>query len=191
MPTHHHPKTMRAVEWEGQPFSMTTKSVPIPTIVSPTDAIVRITSTGICGSDLHVFHGRIPALLPMTMGHEIVGIIDSLGSGVTSLKVGDRVIVSFEIFEDVTPGDAAQESFVEGLGIGNFSPLVQGNGGQAEFVRVPFAEGNLLVLPQGKQHELDYILLADIFPTANWALDCSGFQWGDTVVIFGAGEAFP
>jgi threonine dehydrogenase-like Zn-dependent dehydrogenase len=176
---------MKAVEWEGKPFSMSVKSVPIPRLINAQDAIVRCTSSGICGSDLHVFHGRIPAKLPMTMGHEIVGIIHSIGKQVQDLKVGDRVIVSAVINEDLLDGETV---LVGGLAFGTFPDIEQFNGGQADFVRVPFANDNCILLPEGKKHELDYVLLADIFPTANFALDSSGFKFGDVVVVFGAGE---
>jgi threonine dehydrogenase-like Zn-dependent dehydrogenase len=121
----------------------------------------------------------------MTMGHEIVGVVHTIGAKVHDLKVGDRVIVSGIVFEDGLDGVDPE---IGGLGIGTFPGLQQFNGGQAGFVRVPFASDNLLLLPAGKQHELDYVLLADIFPTANWALDCSGFVFGDVVVVFGAGK---
>ena len=179
---------MKAVEFDGKPFSMTVKHLPVPKIAHPTDAIIRITSTGICGSDLHFFHGRLPVAPPMTMGHEIVGVVHSIGNKVHDLKLGDRVIVSAAIFEDELDGN---DVLVGGLGFGNAFPGIdQLNGGQAEFVRVPFASDNLLLLPPGKEHELDYVLLADIFPTSNWALDCAGFVFGDVVVVFGAGEYF-
>ncbi|KAG0652516.1 putative zinc-type alcohol dehydrogenase [Hyphodiscus hymeniophilus] len=175
---------MKAVEWEGKPFSMTVKSIPVPRIINPQDAVIRCTSSGICGSDLHVFHGRIPAILPMTMGHEVVGIVHSIGEQVQDLKVGDRVIVSAVINEDLLDGET---KLLGGLAFGTYPGIEQFNGGQAAFVRVPFATDNCILLPQGTKHELDYVLLADIFPTANWALDASGFTFGDVVVVFGAG----
>ncbi|PMD58295.1 putative S-glutathione dehydrogenase, partial [Hyaloscypha bicolor E] len=175
---------MKAVEFDGKPFSMKVKTLPIPKITQPTDAVIRVTSSGICGTDLHTFHGRFPVKPPMTMGHEIVGVVHAIGSKVHDLKIGDRVIVSAVVFEDGLEG---VDPVIGGLGVGTLPGLQQFNGGQANFVRVPFASENLLLLPTGKQHELDYVLLADIFPTANWALDCSGFVFGDVVVVFGAG----
>ena len=176
---------MQAVEWEGKPFSMTVKSIPVPRIIKPQDAIVRCTSSGICGSDLHVFHGRIPAKLPMTMGHEVVGIVHAIGDQVQDLKVGDRVIVSAVINEDLLDGET---ELVGGLAFGTLPGIEQFNGGQAGFLRVPFATDNCILLPKGNKHELDYVVLADIFPTSNWALDASGFTFGDVVVVFGAGK---
>jgi threonine dehydrogenase-like Zn-dependent dehydrogenase len=140
---------------------------------------------GLIGTDLHTFHGRFQVNPPMTMGHEIVGIVHSIGDKVHNLKVGDRVIVSAILFEDELDGN---DQAFGGFGIGHFTGFKQFNGGQAGFVRVPFASDNLLLLPEGKEHELDYVLLADIFPTANWALDAAGFVFGDVVVVFGAGK---
>ena len=184
---HNSHEKMKAVEWEGKPFSMTVKSLSIPRLLKPQDAIIRCTSSGICGSDLHVFHGRIPAILPMTMGHEVVGIVHSIGEQVQNLKVGDRVIVSAVLNEDLLDGETET---IGGLAFGTFPGIEQFNGGQAGFVRVPFATDNCILLPKGTKHELDYVVLADIFPTANWALDSSGFQFGDVVVVFGAGKDY-
>lgn len=183
---HSHPAegTMQAVEYSGKPFSMTVKTISIPQITTPTDAVIRVTTTGICGTDLHVYRGRLPVAPPLTMGHEIVGIVHECGSKVHNLKVGDRVIVSGLIQEPELDG---KETEIGGLGISSYQGFEQFNGGQAGFVRVPFASDNCLLLPKGKEHELDYVMLSDIFPTANWALDCSGFEFGDVVVVFGAG----
>ncbi|KAG4421294.1 hypothetical protein IFR04_005596 [Cadophora malorum] len=177
---------MKAVEFEGKAFDMKVKTLQIPKVRKSHDAIIRVTSSGICGTDLHVFHGRVPVNPPMTMGHEIVGIVHSIGSKVSDLKVGDRVIVSGIITDDNLGGDDDDE-VVGGLGIGDIPGFFQFNGGQAGYVRVPFASDNVLLLPEGTENELDYVMLADIFPTANWALDASGFKFGDVVVIFGAG----
>lgn len=120
----------------------------------------------------------------MTIGHEIVGIVHSIGTGVHDLNVGDRVVVSGVVLDDALDG---ADATIGGLGFGTLPGIEQFNGGQAGFVRVPFASENVFTVPAGKQHELDYVLLADIFPTANWALDAAGFSLGDVVVIFGAG----
>jgi threonine dehydrogenase-like Zn-dependent dehydrogenase len=101
------------------------------------------------------------------------------------LNVGDRVVVSLEINE--TTLDGGLET-IGALGIGGLPELEELNGGQAEFRRVPFASDNCIVLAKGTEHELDYVLLADIFPTSNFALDSAGFQFGDVVAVFGVGE---
>ena len=181
-----HPRngTMKAVQWEGKPFSVSVNTIPVPKITNSRDAIVRITSSGICGSDLHLYHGRLHAKPPMTIGHEAVGIVHSIGEDVDVLKVGDRVIVSAVVNEDGLDGADVTDGL---LGIGDIGGFEQFDGGQASFMRIPFATDNCLLLPPGKEHELDYVALADIFPTSNWALDCAGFGYGDVVVVFGAG----
>jgi threonine dehydrogenase-like Zn-dependent dehydrogenase len=179
---------MKAVRWEGKEESVSVKEIEIPKIRKPLDAIVRITSAAICGTDLHTFRGRIEMNTPLTFGHENIGIIEEVGSAVTTLKKGDRVVVSAGDFKDDADGDLE----IEGLfGIGQYGIFPQMNGGQAQFMRVPNADVNFLAVPKGDQHELDYILLADIWPTAWFALDAAGQVFGDTVVIFGAGVYFP
>lgn len=175
---------MKAVRWEGKPFSVSVKEVPKPKIAHPLDAIVRLTSAAICGSDLHIYRGRQEVPPPLTLGHENIGIVEELGEHITTLKKGDRVLMTC-IIEEPTDNGEVSPTF-NGYGEGGLG-LPEIDGGQAEFMRVPFANQNLLVLPAGDSDELDYLLLADIWPTAVWALDCAGQVFGDTVVIFGAG----
>lgn len=87
--------SMQAVEWEGKPFHITVKDVARPKIQHPLDAVVRLTTAAICGTDIHTFHGRL-INTPVTLGHEMIGVIDQVGAGVTTLKAGDRVIVYSE-----------------------------------------------------------------------------------------------
>jgi threonine dehydrogenase-like Zn-dependent dehydrogenase len=177
---------MKAVQWEGKLDSVSVKDVDIPKIQQPLDAIVRITSAGICGTDLHTYHGRIEMNVPLTFGHESLGIVEEIGSAVTTLKKGDRVVVAVADFQ----ADVDDNLTVGGLfGIGQYGTFPQMNGGQAQFMRLPNAEVNVLLLPPGDEHELDYLLLADIWPTAWYALDCAGQVFGDTVVVFGAGAS--
>jgi threonine dehydrogenase-like Zn-dependent dehydrogenase len=183
---------MKAVRWEGKAFSVSVKDVEIPKIIDPLDAIVRITSAAICGSDLHTYRGRLPMDHPLTFGHENMGIVEDVGADVTTLKKGDRVLVSSAIGEITDNGELGQGLPGEPIsyGIGAYdpgSPVL--NGGQAQYMRVPFANANLLTLPPGNEHELDYLLLADIWPTAWYALECAGQVLGDTIVVFGAGES--
>jgi len=154
---------MKAVRWEGKVESVSVKEIDIPKIRQPLDVIVRITSAGICGTDLHTYHGRIEMNVPLTFGHENVGIIEEIGSAVTTLKKGDRVVVA-----DLDGGaDVNDVIDVDGFfGIGNYGSFPQMNGGQAQFMHVPNADVNVLKLPPGDEHELDYVLLADIWPTA-------------------------
>lgn len=90
-------RKMKGVEWVGKPFHMVVKEVDHPRIQDPQDAIIRLTSAGICGTDLHTFHGRLTTKAPLTMGHESLGIVEEVGAGVSNLKKGDRVLVYDEI----------------------------------------------------------------------------------------------
>jgi threonine dehydrogenase-like Zn-dependent dehydrogenase len=188
MTTSKHGK-MKAVRWEGKDESVSVKEIEIPRIQKPLDAIVRITSAAICGTDLHTYHGRIEMRTPLTFGHENIGVIEEVGSAVTTLQKGDRVVVSGGDFKDDADGDLGIEGlFGVGEYGGEYGTFRQMNGGQAQFMRVPNADVNFLVVPQGDNHELDYILLADVWPTAWFALDAAGQVFGDTVVVFGAGK---
>lgn len=178
---------MKAVRWEGKPFSVSVKDVDIPSVKQPMDALIRLTSAAICGTDLHVYHGRW-SMNHQTFGHENLGIVQSIGSSVTTVKPGDRVVVTainLEIAENggmALVGSFGTPSVVAG------SPSL--NGGQAEHMVVPNADENLLVLPNGNDHELDYLLLSDIWPTAWFALESAGQVAGETVAVFGAGKHF-
>jgi len=176
---------MKAVKWEGKPFSVTVKEVDIPKINDPLDAIVRLTSSAICGTDLHTYHGLIELDKGITIGHENIGIVEEVGKDITTIKKGDRVIVTC-IYDEST--DNGELKTVGGPGFGSFGLFPQVDGGQAQYIHVPFANVNLLELPAGNEHELDYLLLADIWPTAWFALESAGQVIGDTVVIFGAGK---
>ena len=188
----HHHKKMKALRWEGKPFSVSVKEIPIPKIKDSLDVIVRLTSSAICGTDLHTFHGRVETRKDLTLGHENLGIVEEVGNDITNLQKGDRVLVTGLINEGTDNGD---EETIGAYGLGDyFPPSADGeeflvvDGGQAEYMRVPFGNVNLLKLPRGDKHELDYLLLADIWPTAWFALECAGQVLGDTVVVFGAGE---
>lgn len=183
MAYHKHGK-MKAVRWEGKTESVSVREIAIPKIRKPHDAIIRITSAAICGTDLHTYHGRVKMNIHETFGHENVGIVEEIGEAITTLKKGDRVVVSEGDFQDNEDDVLEAKSF---FGIGQYGDFPQMNGGQAEFMRVPDADSNVIVLPKGDQHELDYLLLADIWPTAWFALDAANFVFGDTVVVFGAG----
>jgi glutathione-independent formaldehyde dehydrogenase len=140
----HHTDKMRAVEFIGKPNDMVVESVHIPKIQDPLDAIIRVTSAGICGTDLHILHGRFGAQPPLTMGHETVGIVEAVGAGVTTIKVGDRV----GVYDGVCCGFCANcvkgltaycltlgQDFI-GLGEPVGSKTPQNNGGQGESISV-------------------------------------------------------
>ena len=184
---------MRAVVYKG-PFEVAIESVPDPEIQHPNDAIVKITSSCICGSDLHMYEGRTAAEPGIVFGHENMGVIQEVGSAVKDRKVGDRVVMPFNVAcgfcknclggftgfcVTVNPGFAG----------GAYGYVAMGpyTGGQAEYLRVPFADFNCLVLPPGEQHEADYALLADIFPTGYHGAELAGVKPGESVAVYGAG----
>ncbi|GAD92798.1 hypothetical protein SS1G_04306 [Paecilomyces variotii No. 5] len=175
---------MRAVLWTGVPYNVTVQNIPIPTIQSPNDVLVRMTAAAICGTDLHIYHGLYGSSNPpWVMGHEGLGIIEAVGSGVQSLKVGDHVVVP-----DIS--DIGHLNMELGELQANFGGSV-GLGKIAEYLVVPFAEKSLIPVPGGKETnsstEIDYLFLSDIFATGWTAITYSGFQPGDTVAVFGAG----
>ncbi|KAF9695722.1 hypothetical protein EKO04_006324 [Ascochyta lentis] len=176
--------TMRAVAWFGQPYNVSVIDMPVPSVVAPADVIVRITSAAICGSDLHFYHGFAGAAnVPWGLGHEAVGWVSEVGSAVSSLAVGDYVIVPDN-------ADDGHWSAAHPLSFGTGSPNYGGL--QAEYARVPFADDSLIPIPlngssNSSTAELDYLMISDIFTTGWHALSYSGFEAGDTVAVFGAG----
>jgi glutathione-independent formaldehyde dehydrogenase len=186
---------MKAVVYRG-PRQVEVTEVPDPTIQAPTDAIVRITTTNICGSDLHMYEGRSPVEEGKVLGHENMGIVEAVGDGVTRVNVGDRVSVPFNIAcgtcRNCVEGWTSfclRTNPTEGMdgaayGYANMGPY---DGGQAEFLRVPYADFNLLELPPGTEHENDFTMLSDIFPTGWHGTELAGLRPGDRVAVFGAG----
>ncbi|KAJ3931493.1 MAG: hypothetical protein NXY57DRAFT_1079316 [Lentinula lateritia] len=170
---------MRAVVYE-KPFTVSVLEVPKPTIVHPDDVIVKVTTTCICGSDLHMYEGRTSAEPGIVFGHENMGIVDLL-------KKGDRVVMPFNVAcGRCINCEEGRSAFCTVVNPG-FVTMGPYPGGQAEYVRVPFADFNALVLPPGTEHEEDFALLADIFPTGWHGVQLSGFRPGESVVVFGAG----
>ncbi len=170
---------------------------PMPEIMHPSDAIVRVTRSCICGSDLHLYHGLVPdTRVGMTFGHEFTGVVEEVGPSVQNLKVGDHVMVPFNIAcgtcpfckqdlygncHESNPGATAVG------GIFGYSHTAGGyDGGQAEYVRVPYADVGPTIIPQGMDLD-DAVLLTDVTPTGYQAAEMGGIQQGDTVVVFGAG----
>ncbi|KAF7296784.1 Glutathione-independent formaldehyde dehydrogenase [Mycena indigotica] len=184
---------MRAVVYD-KPFKVTVREVEKPKILHPDDVIVKVTTSCICGSDLHMYEGRTAAQAGIVFGHENMGIVDEVGSGVTLLKKGDRVVMPFNVAcgrcVNCEEGRSAFCTLVNpGFAGGAYGYVAMGPypGGQAEYVRVPFADFNALVLPPGTEHEEDFALLADIFPTGWHGVQLSGFRPGESIVVFGAG----
>ncbi|WP_445445063.1 glutathione-independent formaldehyde dehydrogenase [Clavibacter sp. km3a] len=185
---------MKAVVYKG-PFDVAVEEVPDPTIQGPLDAVIRITSANICGSDLHPYEGRVEFESGMVFGHENMGVVEAVGAGVERIKVGDRVSVPFNLAcgtcrtcnEGFTSACLrANPSGQPGAGFG-YPAMGPYWGGQAELLRVPWADFNLLELPQGTEHELDFTMLSDIFPTGYHGTELAKVAPGKTVAIFGAG----
>jgi glutathione-independent formaldehyde dehydrogenase len=164
---------MKAVKYAG-PYRVNIADVPEPKIEAPGDAIVRITTTNICGSDLHMYEGRTAVEEGKVLGHENMGIVENVGPAVTRIMPGDRVSVPFNIACGTCRNCVAGwTSFclrtnptegVDGAAYG-YAQMGPYDGGQAEYLRVPFADFNLLELPPGEEWERDFAMLSDIFHT--------------------------
>lgn len=172
------------------------EEVPDAKVQDATDAIIRLTTSNICGSDLHMYEGRTAVEEGKVLGHENMGVVEEIGPGVQHVKIGDRVSVPFNIACGTCRNcQTGWSSFctrmnpTEGMdgaayGYANMGPY---EGGQAELLRVPFADFNLLDLPEGTEFENDFTMLSDIFPTGWHGVELSGFEPGDRVAVFGGG----
>src|SRR5512146_2377016 len=183
---------MRAVVYK-EPFKVAVETVQDPKIEHPNDVIVRVTSTAICGSDLHMYEGRTAARPGLVFGHENLGTVEEAGSGVTALAVGDRVVMPFNVAcgfcKNCVSGYTGFCLTVNpGFAGGAYGYVAMGPypGGQAEYLRVPFADFNCLPLPAGTEHEDDFALLADIFPTGYHGCELAQVSPGESVVAYGA-----
>jgi threonine dehydrogenase-like Zn-dependent dehydrogenase len=195
---------MRANCWMGTRH-VEVADVPDPEILNPRDAIVRITNTAICGSDVHLYNGFIPTMRKGdVLGHEFMGEVVEVGSAVTSLHKGDRVVVPFPIAcghclqceremyslcENTNPNAWMAEKLwgYSPCGIFGYSHMLGGYpGGQAEYARVPFADVGPIKIPDDLSDE-QVLFLSDIFPTGYMAADMCGIQPGDVVAVFGCG----
>lgn len=184
---------MRAVVYR-EPFKVAVETVPDPEIRHPNDVLVRITSSCICGSDLHMYEGRTAAEPGIVFGHENLGVVEEVGSAVTAIKKGDRVVMPFNVACGFCKNcQAGYTGFCltvnPGFAGGAYGYVAMGpyTGGQAELLRVPYADFNCLVLPPGKEHEADFALLADIFPTGYHGCELADVRPGETVAVYGAG----
>ena len=184
---------MRAVVYQG-PFSVAVEEVPDPEIMHPNDVIVKITSSCICGSDLHMYEGRTAAEPGIVFGHENMGIIEDVGSAVKTLSVGDRVVMPFNVGCGFCKN--CQRGFTgfcltvnPGFAGGAYGYVAMGpwRGGQAEYIQVPYADFNCLPLPAGDAFEWDFSLLADIFPTGYHGTELADVSPGESVAVWGAG----
>jgi threonine dehydrogenase-like Zn-dependent dehydrogenase len=195
---------MKAVCWMGR-HDVRVEDVPDPRILNPRDAIVRVTATAICGSDLHLYNGHVPSMQKGDiLGHEFMGTVVETGRAVTNLVAGDRVVVPFAIScgrcyycahdlwslcDNSNPNAAALEAAygASGAGLFGYSHLYGGYaGGQAEYVRVPFADVGPHKVPVGLADE-QVLFLTDVFPTGYMAAANCGIEAGDVVAVWGCG----
>jgi threonine dehydrogenase-like Zn-dependent dehydrogenase len=195
---------MRANCWNGV-NDLRVETVPDPKIINPRDVIIRVTSTAICGSDLHLYNGYIPTMMAGDiLGHEFMGEVVEVGRGVSNLKVGDRVVnpfpiacgncffcqgQEFSLCENSNPNAWIAEKLWghSPAGLFGYSHMLGGYaGGQAEYVRIPFADIGPIKVPQ--QLDDDKVLfLSDVFPTGYMAAEACNIKPGDTIAVWGCG----
>ena len=195
---------MKATQWMGK-GKVEVRDVPDPRIINARDIIVKVTSTAICGSDLHLYNGFVPTMQKGDiLGHEFMGEVVEVGPGVHNLKVGDRVVVPFPIAcgncrsckrgltslcENSNPNAAIADKLLghATAGIFGYSHMLGGfAGGQAEYVRVPFADFGALKV-NGSLSDEQVLFLSDIFPTGYMGAEMCGIEPGDTIAVWGAG----
>lgn len=187
---------MRAMVYRG-PYKIRVEEKPRPRIEHPNDAIIRVVMGAVCGSDLHLYHGLMPdTRVGTTFGHEFIGVVDEVGPSVQNLTPGDRVMVPFNVFcgtcyfcarglygncHNVNPNATAAG------GMYGYSHTAGGyDGGQAEYVRVPFADVGPMVIPDWLDDE-DAVMLTDALPTGYFGAQLGSIAEGDAVVVLGAG----
>ncbi len=186
---------MKALVWQDV-RKVGVEQVPDAELEASTDVLMRVTSSAMCGSDLHIYEGRMGEPKGMVIGHEPLGVVEEVGSAVVDVQPGDRVVVPTHICcgfcascvegrsaECLTTHPGAAGAAYGYPGMGDY------RGAQAELVRVPFGDANCLKLPgePGDDFEHDFVLLADAFPTGYHATELAGVSAGDSVAIFGAG----
>jgi threonine dehydrogenase-like Zn-dependent dehydrogenase len=188
---------MKAVTWQGR-RDVRVETVPDPAIQQPGDAIVRVTSTNICGSDLHLYETLGPFMAPGDiLGHEAMGVVEEVGSAVDAIKPGDRVVIPFQIscghcfMCDEGLYSQCETTQVTQMGTGaalfGYSKLYgEVPGGQAEYLRVPHAQFTHIKVPDGPPDER-FVYLSDVLPTAWQAVEYAAIPKGGTVVVLGLG----
>jgi len=195
---------MKAAVIHG-PGKVSFDTVEDPILKNDRDVILKVTATAICGSDLHIYSGGIPQPRPMVLGHEFMGIVEETGKAITNLKKGDRVIVPFPIAcghcffcdhhlpghcENSNPEHYGPEGGLvteKGGALFGYTDLYGGyDGGQAQYVRVPYADYGPRLVPENLSDE-QVLFLTDIFPTGYTGIDWANVQGGESVAIFGAG----
>lgn len=185
---------MKALVYNN-PYDVSITEVPEPHIEKPTDVLVKISVTNICGSDLHMYEGRTDMEKGRVLGHENLGEVVAVGEAVDRINVGDRVCLPFNVAcgfcrnceAGLTAFCLTANPGTAGAAYG-FADMGPYQGGQAEYLRVPYGDFNCLVLPpDAEDKDLDYIMLADIFPTGWHATELAQMRPGESVVIYGAG----
>lgn len=187
-----------------RPKKVTLDNVPDPIIEKNNDIILKVTSTAICGSDLHIYNGLIPQVRPMVLGHEFMGVVEEVGKEIRHLKRGDRVVVPFPIAcgqcffcehklpghcENSNPNYGPEGGLLreKGGALFGYTDLYGGyNGGQAEYVRVPYANFGPRKV-EGNLRDEEVLFLTDIFPTGYSAIDWADMKGGEVVAVFGCG----
>ncbi|ASN05591.1 zinc-dependent alcohol dehydrogenase [Virgibacillus necropolis] len=187
---------MKAVTYQGK-HSISVKQVDDPTIQDREDVIVKITSTAICGSDLHLYQGNFPLPIGYVIGHEPMGIVEEVGPDVTKVKKGDRVVIPFTIACGTCPYcsqhiesqcDNSNPHYDSGGYLGYSEKFGNYPGGQAEYLRVPFGNYTPFLIPEDCELEDEQLLfLSDVLPTAYWSVEHAGVKPDDTVIVLGCG----
>ncbi|MFD1029908.1 zinc-dependent alcohol dehydrogenase [Metaplanococcus flavidus] len=189
---------MKGVTFQGVK-DIQVKNVKDPEIQKKDDIIVKITSTAICGSDLHIYQGALPTHKGYVIGHEPMGIVEEVGSDVTKVKKGDRVVIPFNVscgqcffcehdMESQCDNSNSNPHFDTGGYFGFTERYGNYPGGQAEYLRVPYGNFLPFLIPESSELEDESVLfLSDVLPTAYWSVEHSGVKEGDTVVVLGCG----
>ncbi|MBA9083944.1 S-(hydroxymethyl)glutathione dehydrogenase/alcohol dehydrogenase [Fontibacillus solani] len=187
---------MKAVTYQG-PKKIAVKEVSDPSIEKRDDIIVRITSTAICGSDLHLYQGDLPLPNGYIIGHEPMGIVEEVGPEVTKVKKGDRVVIPFNVscgechyckHDMESQCDNSNPHYDSGGYFGYSEKYGNYPGGQAQFLRVPYGNFTPFLIPPSCELEDESLLfLSDVLPTAYWSVDHAGVKSGDTVIVLGCG----
>ena len=187
---------MRAVTYQGK-YEIAVTKKDYPKIEHEEDVIVKITSTAICGSDLHLYQGNFPLPIGYSIGHEPMGIVEEVGPSVTKVKKGDRVVIPFTVAcgqckycheHHEAQCDNANPHYDSGGYFGYSEKFGNHPGGQAEYLKVPFGNYTPFKIPESCELEDNSLLfLSDVLPTAYWSVKNAGVKKGDTVIVLGCG----
>ena len=189
---------MKAIVYDGIQ-KVQCRNVPDPKIENDDDIIIKVTSTAICGSDLHIYRGSVPTTKGFVIGHEPMGIVEEVGSAVTKVKKGDRVVIPFNIscgecfycqneMESQCDNSNDNTELDAGAYFGYTERYGNYPGGQAEYLRVPYANFVPFKIPESCELEDEALLfMSDVLPTAYWSVENAGVKKGDTVAVLGSG----